>query len=143
MKNKKLVLDNAALEEEFFEDVKLIGIVCPIEAYHFIWIINQMTNYNFIRNHSAEVQVNDVFYPVYSFQEDDKFLEHYIFSNRSKTNYLLNDMKNIDFIFMSKGNIFHQEDVKQQNEILKQIHGVVYTFDLDSSRLNQRQHLIL
>jgi hypothetical protein len=33
--------------------------------------------------------------------------------------------------------------VIHKNEILKQIHGVVYTFDLDSSRLNQRQHLIL
>ncbi len=142
-KIKKQLLDNAALEDEFFEDVKLTGIVCPFESYQFIWKINQVFNFSFERNHSCEVHIGELFFPVYSFIEDNKYIEHYIYSNRNKTHFLLPDMKNIDFVWLIKGIQYQSQYLNLINETLKKITGIVYTFDINSAKLQQRQHLIL
>jgi hypothetical protein len=141
--SKKLILDNAALEEEFFEDVKLTGIVCPLDSYHFIWKINQSFNFNFERNHSYEVNVGDLFFPVYSYIEEEKNIEHYIYSNRNKTHFLLPDMKNIDFVWLIKGIQYQTRYFDLINETMKKLAGIVYIFDINSDKLQQRQHLIL
>ena len=104
IKSKKLILDNSMLEEEFFEDTQLLGIVCPRPSYHFIWQLNQSFNYEFERCHDFEVCVKDVFFEVFRFEEKEKMVEHFIFTNRKKTHYLLEEAKNIDFISIDTEN---------------------------------------
>ncbi|MCC7030669.1 MAG: hypothetical protein IT257_10205, partial [Chitinophagaceae bacterium] len=63
-KQKNQILDNAYLEDEFFEDVKLLGIVSASEYYRLISFINQRLGLHFSRNHDLEIRLNEITYPV-------------------------------------------------------------------------------
>ena len=52
----KLKIDNDDLEEEFFCDALIMGIVAPLKDYTLIWNINQMLGYRFVVNHNLEIQ---------------------------------------------------------------------------------------
>lgn len=142
-KAKKLVLNNQALEEDFFSDVLLQGIVCPLEGYQFAWLISQYLAYPFRRNHDYEVVVKEQGYPVYTYADRAKLIEHYIYTNRQRTHFMLPEIKNVDFLWMSKGNTAWQPELERLPELLKQIPGMVYTFSIQADSLAHRQHLIL
>lgn len=143
IKQKKLVLDNAILEEEFFEDALIIGIVCPLPSYKFIWHINQAFHFDFIRNHEFEIETKDKFFEVYQFIEHDKLIEHIMYTNRKGTDFLLDDVKNVDFIWMIKGGYLQDRYAIQLADLLKNMNIVNYCVSIDSNQLNSRQHLIL
>ncbi len=143
VKPKKQILDNSMLEEEFFEDTLLIGIVCPLPSYRFIWNLNLAFNYFFERNHEYEIIVEDIYFEVYSFDEPEKLVEHFIYTNRKKTNFLLQEVKNIDFIWMIKGSYLPDFYAANLPAILKEVNGIDYCFMINPSQLKSKQHLIL
>ena len=143
MKSKKLILDNVALEDEFFEDIQLLGIVCPSEAYQLIWRINEAFNYDFVRNTDYDIHLDEKLFTVFTFQQPERFLEHFIISNRQRTNFLLPEIRNVDFIWMQKGNIVNQPELIKIPNLLAQLKGIVHIFPIDSSTLSKRQYLIL
>ena len=142
-KQKNQVLDNAFLEDEFFEDVKLIGLVCASEYYQIISFINQRLCFQFKKNHELEIQINDVTFPVFEYKDEEKLIEHYIFCNRRKTNYMMADAQIIDFIWMLKGNFQYQQSITQLPDYLKKVEGIDFCFDIKSSTLKMRQLLII
>ena len=143
IKQKNQVLDNAYLEDEFFEDVKLIGLVCASEYYQIIAYINQRLSLQFVKNHDLEIQMNEITFPVFEYKDKEKLIEHFIFCNRRKTNYMMADAKNIDFIWMLKGNFQYQQSIVQLPAYLKKVEGIDFCFDIKSSSLKMRQLLII
>mgnify|MGYP000862321996 FL=1 len=143
IKSKNLVLDNSALENDFFEDVKLIGIVCASEYYRLISYINQCLGFAFVKNHELEILIHDRYFPVFEFVDDEKAMEHYIFCNRRGTHFMMPDAKNIDFIWLVKGNTQYQESITQLPISLKKVPGIDFCFDIKSTSLKMRQLLII
>ena len=143
VKQKKMILDTETLEEAFFEDVKLFGIVSPVEPYHLIWNLNHAFNYSFERNHEAEVQFKDIYYSVFYYADEEKLIEHYIFANRNKTNYMIAEAKNIDFIWMMKGNIHSLFFLSQVSSLLESIQNIDYSMEINPEHLKSKQHLIV
>jgi hypothetical protein len=143
IKSKNLVLDNSALEDEFFEDVKLIGIVCASEYYQLISYINQCLGFGFVKNHELEIHIHEQHFPVFEFVDDEKAMEHFIFCNRRGTDFMMPDAKNIDFIWLIKGNIQYQESIIQLPIYLKKVPGIDFCFDIKSTSLKMRQLLII
>lgn len=142
-KAKKQVLDNSMLEHEFFENSALIGIVCPYDPYRFIWYLNQAFNYHFKRNHDYEVQTEKRYFEVFTFSEHDKLVEHTLYTNRKKTDFLLEEAKNIDFIWMIKAGYLQTSYISTLMEILKKMNAIVYCFPIQYENLRSRQLLIL
>lgn len=143
IKPKKLILDNSMLEEEFFEDALLIGIVCPAPSYQFIWKINDCFNYVFERNHEFEIKVRELYFEVFSFTEADKMIEHIIYCNRKQREFLLEEARNIDYIWMIKGGYLNAQYALQLAEQLKQVSIINYCVVMDHSQLKSKLHLIL
>jgi hypothetical protein len=143
IKQKKQVLDNSMIEDEFFEDAMLIGIVCPLPSYQFVWRINKAFNYMFERTHEFEVEVKNEFYEVYCFAEDEKLIEHTIYVNRKNTHFLLDEIKHIDFIWMIKGGALPQEYTTQLPTYLNEVNAVVHSFILNPQQLKSKHLLIL
>jgi hypothetical protein len=143
VKSKKLILDNSMLEEDFFEDVVLIGVVCPLASYRFVWQINQAFSYSFCRHHEYEVELKDVYFEVYNFIEPERLTEHNIFTNRKETHFLLEEAKNIDFIWMIKSSYYSKQYATELLESLKKITSVDHCFQIYPKKLKSRQHLIL
>jgi hypothetical protein len=142
-KQKNQILDNAYLEDEFFEDVKLLGIVCASEYYRIISFINQRLAMHFKRNHDLEIRLHEMSYPVFEYKDEEKLIEHYLFCNRRKTTYMMPDAKNIDFIWMFKGNFQYQQSITELPAYLKKVEGIDFCFDIRSSALKMRQLLII
>lgn len=142
-KSKKLILDNQLLENEFFEDVHLIGIVCPEAPHYLAWQIGDSSPYPFIRQMESDIFVDDIFYPVYFFLDQKQMLEHYLIANRTSTHFMLPELKNIDFIWMSKGVQF--PDIEKQGilSLLRHLPTVTAFFELPNHQIKQRQHLII
>ncbi len=142
-KHKNQVLDTAWLEQEFFDDVHLTGIVSASEYYRLVSFINQRLGLNFVKNHELDILMNGVIYPVFAYKDNEKLIEHYIFCNRRKTNYMMTDARNIDFIWMMKGNLQYQPEITRLRELLKKVEGVDFSFNFQPSALKMKQLLII
>lgn len=143
MSTKKNTLDNKLLEAEFFEDVLLIGLVCPHDPYHFAWAISSHLPYPVENDPKQTICVQDESFAVYTWVDECRLIEHFIITNRHKTAFLLPEIRNIDFIWMCKGNIRYQPDLDALPGRLREIPGVVTTFSINPDLLPSREHLII
>jgi len=143
IKTKRQVLDISMIEEEFFEDAFLMGIVCPLPSYRFIWNIEQYFHFLFERRHEFEVEANSGCFEVYTCCEEEKLVEHTIYTNRKGTSYLIPEAKNIDFIWMIKGSYLPAEYRNLLPGNLQNVAIIDHCFIIDAGQLKSRQHLIL
>lgn len=142
-KSQKLILNTAYIEEEFFEDVLLIGIVSPKPAHQLIWHLNQSVNVDFKKNHSHEKKIKDRYFSVFSYEETNKLRENIIYCNRNDAHYLIPEAKNIDYIWLIKGG--HERHYFQRDllNLLPNISIINYVFEINPETLKSRAELIL
>ncbi len=142
-KTSKNTIDNTFLIESFFEDTKLIGVICPSAYYTFISQIQQGLGYNFKRNHDYEINYDNQFFPVFDYKDSIRNTEHYLYVNRIRTNYLINENPKIDFIWLMKGSIIRPEMLIQLTSIIRKMNGVINCFEFDSQQFKKRELLII
>lgn len=139
----KMILNNALLEEEFFEEVALIGMVCPMRSHRFVWEVNKGFDISFHREHELQIEIKEDLFPVYVFDDHLKQTEHFIFSNRGYHTFLLPEAKNIDFIWMIKSGSFLREEKEHVISGLSQLQSIQYVAEMDASSLTSRSLLII
>ena len=142
----KLQIDNNVMVEEFFADTRLLGIVAPIEQYRFCWHLNQMLNFNFRINNNIEIQLNKkerkYFFPIYEFGEQSGTIKHYLYNNEDDGEYLLPEFKHLDFLWLIKDDIMHDDDVGLLTSSIRTIPSVQLVTELTNEKLKNKQHLI-
>ena len=139
----KIGLDQKALDKEFFDDIKMLSIICPHEPYHLAWHINRTLPFTFTRTPEQDILVDNEYYVVCSFIDTNNLIEHYLIACRAKTRFILPDLKNFDFIWMIKGGHLVDNYIKQYPSIIKSIPGVVDCRSIDHEKLSQRQVFLL
>ena len=56
----KLRLNVDELNEDFFEDTRLLGITAPLKSYQFCWHLNNLLGYEFRLNACMDkIEVNE------------------------------------------------------------------------------------
>ncbi len=142
----KLRIDNNVMVEEFFADTRLLGIVAPIEQYRFCWHLNQMLNFNFRINNNIEIQLNKkerkYFFPIYEFGEQSGTIKHYLYNNEDDGEYLLPEFKHLDFLWLIKDDIMHDDDVIMLTSSIRTIPSVQLITELTNEKIKNKQHLI-
>jgi hypothetical protein len=142
----KLQIDNNVMVEEFFADTRLLGIVAPIEQYRFCWHLNQMLNFNFRINNNIEIQLNKkerkYFVPIYVFGEQSGTIKHYLYNNEDDGEYLLPEFKHLDFLWLIKDDIIHDDDVGLLTSSIRTIPSVQLVTELTNEKIKNKQHLI-
>ena len=132
--------------EEFFADTRLLGIVAPIEQYRFCWHLNQMLNFNFRINNNIEIQLNKkerkYFFSIYEFGEQSGTVKHYLYNNEDDGEYLLPEFKHIDFMWLIKDDIMHNEEVSLLTSSIRTIPSVQLITELTNEKIKNKQHLI-
>jgi len=119
------------IDEDFGKEYSLIGISCHLKDYRLIYSINKALNCDLKKYDDL------IIYPVkgkkensfsfYSFSED--FIEYYIISNRNPDGLLISEQKQIDYIFVLRGQI----DKKKEKSILgsiRKIPSVLTAFEI-------------
>ena len=142
----KLKLDMDEMEEEFFQDTRLLGIVAPMKDYQLCWLLNQLFRFKFRMNNEIEIQLSkrqrQYFFPVYQYNEPNTSMVHYIYNNQHDGEYLLPEFKHLDFLWLLKGDIVGKDSVNDMIESIKDINGVQLIIELTNEKIKNKGHLI-
>ena len=142
----KLKLDLHHLEEDFFEETTLLGIVAPLKDYQFCWQLNQALHYDFRINNEIEIQLikkeRKYFFAVYQYPLPNTSLSHYIYNNQFDGEPLLPEFKNLDFLWLMKGDTVSKSDLSDLMKNIRGISGVQLVTLLKSEQIKHKKHLI-
>lgn len=142
----KLILDNAELTHEFFEDTRLLGIMAPIKDYQFAWQLNHLMGIDFRINNDIEIQLNrkrrHYFFAVYDFHEKTNSLSHYLYNNQFDGEYLLPEFKHLDFLWLMKGDTVEAASLHDYISAIKTVASVQLVTELTNEKIKNKEHLI-
>ena len=142
----KLAIDNNTLADVFFADTRILGIVAPVKIYSFCWLLNQALGCDFRLNNDIEVQLSkkgrQYFFSVYEFCEPGNSLAHYIYNNQFDGEFLLPEFRNLDFLWLLKGDDVQDGYIPFLQQSIKNIGEVQLITELDKDKIKNRTHLI-
>ena len=143
----KLSIDNALIAEDFFADARLLGLQCPLPEYKFVWHVNQALGLSFRYQPYMEVELSkqkrSFYFPVYQYDEPNINMVHYIYANRHDGEYLLPELKHLDFVWLMKGEMLDAETMHEFLSSLKNLEAVQLVTELTNEKIKHKQHLVL
>ncbi len=142
----KLKIDNTALTDDFFEETQLLGIVAPVKDYHFCWHLNQLLGFDFRNNTDVEIQLTKknrhYYFGVYEYGVPNSALSHFVYNNQFDGEYLLPEFKHLDFLWLIKGEIIAQEELRDIVSGIKKINQVQLVTILTNEKIRNKEHLV-
>jgi hypothetical protein len=142
----KLKLDQEQLVEDFFESTHLIGIMSTARDYQVCWQINKQLFYDFRVNNSLEITLTkkhrSFHFTVFEFLEPTNSVSHYLYNNHCQAEFLLPELKNMDYVWMIKGDYYQSQDVKKLIEQLRGVAVVQLVSLLDIREIRNKMNLI-
>jgi hypothetical protein len=142
----KFKLDMDGMEDDFFEDTRLLGIVSSLKDYQLCWFLNQLFRFNFRMNNEIEIQLTKkqrkYFFPVYEYGEPSSSLIHYIYNNQHDGEYLLPEFKHLDYLWLLKGDRIEHDQVNSMINSIKTLSGIQMVVELTNEKILNKGHLI-
>jgi hypothetical protein len=142
----KLKLDQDQLVEDFFDETFLVGIASSARDYQLCWQLNRQLHFDFRVNNSLEIKLTkgprSFYFPIFDFMEPTKTVEHYLYNNHCKGEFLLPELKHIHYIWLIKGNYYQQDDIKKLIELLRYVEMVQLVSLLDARDIKNKMNLI-
>lgn len=143
----KLKVDNEALADEFFDGIRLIGIVCPQRDFHFCWNVNQYLQIDFRINHDLEVclirKERKYFFSIYQFNEPVGSLVHYLYNNQYDGEFLLPEFRHFDFIWLMRDDVISEEFLAELLNAIRFLPGVQLVSEISPDKVKNKSHLIV
>jgi len=142
----KLKLDQDLLNEDFFENTHLLGIIAPIKNYFFCWQLNNELGVEFRLNNEVEIHLikkkRDYFFNIYEWSETETSLTHYLYHNQFDGEYLLPEFRNMDFLWLMKGDLIEKNKLHQIIAGIKNIQSVQLVAELTSEKIKNKGNMI-
>jgi len=143
----KMTLDIAAMQEEFFTDTALIGIVSALPGYRFCWMVNQKFDMNFVRDAESDICIQDAqkhshYFPVYKYCAPLNSSKHLIYKLKHDKESLLPEVKQLDYLWMIQSNT-PEQDAAEIAGFLKNIPDIQLAQLIAVDKLKNLSHLIV
>ena len=142
----KLKLDQDAINEDFFDNIRLLGITAPIKDYFFCWQINHTLGIEFRLNNDADLHLRrkqrDYYFNLYEWGEPESYLSHYLYHNKYDGEFLLPEFKNMDFLWLMKGDMVEEEKINKIAAAIKSIEGVQMVAELTNDQIKNKGNMI-
>ncbi len=143
----KLMLNTAAMQEEFFSDAALIGIVSPLPAYYFCWMLNEHFDMNFCREPELDICVQATkehqnYYAIYQYCVPLNGARYLLYKLKSDKQSLLPEAKNLDYLWMIQSSS-SENHAKQITEFLKQMPDVQMAQMIAPEKLKHLSNLLV
>lgn len=142
----KLTLDINELTAEFFEETRLLGIMASMKDYQFCWQLNNLLVMDFRNKNDIEIQLNKkgrkYFFAVYHCCEPTGSLSHYVYNNQFDGEYLLPELKHLDFLWLMKGDLVSDDVLENLINTVKTFNGVQLVLELTKEKIRNKQHLV-
>ncbi|OIR05077.1 hypothetical protein GALL_128930 [mine drainage metagenome] len=142
----KLKLDIDLLNEDFFEDTRLLGITAPLKNFQFCWQLNNLIGFDFRLNTDIEIHLKkkdrSYYFNIYQSQEPNSFLIHYLYHNQCDGEYLLPEFKHMDFLWLMKGDLVDEEKCNWIKQAIKSINGVQLVAELTNEQIKTKGNMV-
>jgi hypothetical protein len=142
----KLKLDVNELEEDFFRDTRVLGIVAPVKDYQLGWQLNQSLSIDLRNNNELEIQLKrknrDYYFAVFQYCEHNNALIHYLYNNQFDGEYLLPEFRHLDFLYLLKGDMVSEDYLHSLMETLRAISGVQLVMEIVTGKIRNKAHMI-
>ncbi|MCK4701583.1 MAG: IPExxxVDY family protein [Bacteroidales bacterium] len=139
MKKKKHKL-TFQLDFNFF----LLGISSSENDYRLSWEINKKLKISLRKSTDHVIKREEIeqAFSVYTFSDEEVYLQYFLIANKSENGYLIEELRNIDYFLQIHGDLTD----KQQEQIIssvKNIKGVFGVFKLDINTMKSKNKLII
>ena len=143
----KLSINNHDLAEAFFSDTRLLGIMAPMKNYQFCWQLNKLLNIDFRINHELEIRLKkkkrDYYFSVSEYHEPSGSLSNYLYNNKDEGEYLLPELKHLDFLWLMKDDWVADDDLLHIISVVRSISAVQLVIELTPEKISHKEHLVL
>jgi len=120
--------------------------MAPVKDYQFCWHLNSMIGLDFRLNHDIEIRLvkkkRDYFFSVYEFAEPVNFLCHYVYNNKFDGEYLLNEFRHFDFLWLMKGDEVTNQTLQQTIATIRTIPSVQLITELAIDKIENKENLV-
>ena len=142
----KLRLDVDELNDDFFEDTRLLGITATVKNYQFCMQLNNHLGYDFRLNPEIEIHLRkksrSYYFSIYQYKEANTPLIHYLYQNQFDGEYLLPEFKHLDFLWLMKGDEVSDESLQETIQTIKAINSVQLVLELTNEKIKNKEHLV-
>lgn len=137
----------AAMEESFFADTALIGIVCPLPVYRFCWLLNQRLDLDFVREPEMDIELQlgnkEIHsFPIYQFCMPLHGSTFLIYKLKSGKETLLPEVKQLDYLWRIES-ASPDNDARDIAGNLRDIPEIQLAQILSPERLKNSAHLLV
>ena len=147
MSKQQWTLNTEAMQEEFFADTALIGIVSPLPGYQFCWTLNKQLETNFVREPEMDVclqsgKEKQHYFPIYQYNVPMNGSRYILYKLKSNKESLLPEAKQLDYLWMVQSNS-PEADAQDITVHLRDIPDVQLAQVLMPDKLKNLGHLIV
>lgn len=144
--NKK-VLDVSAMQEDFFADTALVGIVSSLPAYRFCWLLNYHFAMDLMREPDMDICIpggehGKLYFPIYQYSEPSSSCINTIYKLKSDKEVLLPEVKQLDYLWMIQSND-PEGDAEDITQSLRGIPDIQLAQVLQADKLKNLNNLIV
>lgn len=146
MATTKLRLNIEELNEDFFDDTRLLGITAPVKNYQFCLQLNNLLGYQFRLNPGLEIHLRrkerSYYFSIYESKEPNSFLVHYLYHNQFDGEYLLPEFKHMDFLWLMKGDLVDDTRCNWIKQSVKNLAGVQLVAELTNEQIKNKGNMV-
>jgi len=141
----KLRLDDDKMSDHFFEDTRILGIVCTLKNYHFCWHIEKALQIDFQTAPDLQIGMEknrrSYSFTVYEFLQPISAKEHFLYSNKHDGEFLLPELQHLDFIWLVRDSFQDELYFQQIQQQLRSIPGVQLVTEVAHEKIKSRDNL--
>lgn len=133
------------LEVEYNYDFSLIGICSHEKDYRLCWALNKHLGIELVKTDDLDLSEKKTAlpskFPMFIFNDDEKYREYSILGNKSANKLLLPEHKQVDYLLMIKAGL----DEKEEEELVKKIKElsiVLTAYSIEPENLKSKQNLL-
>lgn len=146
MATTKLRLNIEELNEDFFDDTRLLGITAPVKSYQLCLQLNNLLGYHFRLNPTLEIHLRrkerSYFFNIYESKEPNSFLSHYLYHNQYDGEYLLPEFKHMDFLWLMKGDMVDDEKCNWIKQSVRSLSGIQLVAELTNEQIRNKGNMV-
>lgn len=141
----KLRLDDDQMSDHFFEDTRILGIVCTLKNYQFCWNIERLLQIDFRTAPDLQIPMEknrrSYSFTVYEFIHSTSAKEHFLYSNKHDGEFLLPELQHLDFVWLVRDPFQDNEFFIKLQQQLRSISGVQMVIEVPHDKIKSRDNL--
>ncbi len=141
----KLRLDDDQMSDSFFEDTRILGIVCSLKNYQFCWNIERLLQIDFRTAPDLQIPMEknrrSYSFTVYEFIHTSSGKEHYLYSNKHEGEFLLPELQHLDFVWLVRDPFQDNGFLLQLQQQIRSIAGVQMVIEVPHDKIKSRDNL--